>query len=141
LLELLAFKKQMILLGLKPYIHIAPKTKQEYKKNKLYQRSISYQKILQLIEKSDSILDLLSNPEDGLSLRAMESLFFGKKLITNSLRIAEYDFYKSENIFIIGKDDIEHLPDFLKTPYNQNNQEIIDYYDFDNWVKRFFKTE
>lgn len=65
----------------------------------------------------------------------MESIFFEKKLITTNEDIANYDFYRKENVFIIGKDDYKDLPKFLNTPYKK----IVDYYDYHNWIKRFFE--
>ena len=87
--------------------------------------------------KSRAILDILSNPLDGLSLRALESLFHERKLITNSQTIIDYDFYDTQNVFILGKDNLSDLPSFIKSPYKKIDQVIVDSYDFKNWIKRF----
>ena len=49
------------------------------------------------------------------------------------------NFYRSENIFIYGEDKIENLANFIDTPYAEVEEEIVKYYDFDNWILRFFK--
>lgn len=53
--------------------------------------------------------------------------------------IANYDFYRKENVFIIGKDDYKDLPKFLNTPYKKIPKKIVDYYDYHNWIKRFYE--
>lgn len=97
----------------------------------------SYQEYLKLLERSNCILDILAPGQSGMTLRCMESLFLKKKLITNNKDIVNCDFYDKNNIFIIGNDDLLKLKDFLNLPYKDIKQEIIDYYDYENWLKRF----
>ena len=68
----------------------------------------------------------------------MESIFFRKKLVTNDRRIVDMDFYSSENIFVLGMDNIDMLYSFIKQPYVEIDKSIVEKYDFDNWVNRFF---
>lgn len=96
-----------------------------------------YKKYLKMIENSKCILDIVANDQKGVSLRGMESIFFKKKLITNNQNIINYDFYNKNNIFIIGKDDWSNLTKFINSDYKEIDQKIIDYYDFENWIKRF----
>lgn len=98
---------------------------------------IDYKDYLEMISKSKAILDYSAYNQRGLTLRVMESLFFGKKLITANKHIKEYDFYDKNNIFILFEDDITKLNKFLKTPVKPVDPKILDYYDFDNWINRF----
>jgi hypothetical protein len=98
---------------------------------------IKYKKYLDIISKSKCILDVVNDNRKGLTLRCMESIFLRKKLITNNTDIVNYDFYKKENIFIIGVDNIENISDFIESPYANVDEEIINYYDFENWIRRF----
>jgi len=98
---------------------------------------IGYEKYLGYIAESKAILDLFSRNQIGLSLRCMEALFFEKKLITNNLDIVNYEFYNPNNIFIIGKDDINNINDFLNSDYKKIDKDIVLYYDFENWLERF----
>ena len=99
----------------------------------------SYDTYLDKISQSKSILDIVNPNQSGLTLRVMESLFFKKKLITNNLFISEYDFYNSQNIFILGKDREEDLHDFINSNYIDVDDSIVTSYDYHNWVKRFTK--
>lgn len=99
----------------------------------------SYDTYLNKISESKSILDIVNHNQSGLTLRVMESLFLKKKLITNNLFINEYNFYNSQNIFILGKDKEEDLLDFINSNYIDIDDSILSDYDYHNWVKRFTK--
>ena len=107
---------------------IVPQNKSDY---------LSYEKYMELVSKSNSILEIMGANATGLTLRSLESIFCEKKLITDNSNIVDYDFYRPENIFIIGKDDPGRLKDFISSPYKKINQKIVDYYEFENWIKRF----
>ena len=117
--------------------HITPVRKKAKGYEKWYKNRMPYNEVLQYIEKSKAILDYVSDNQSGLTLRPLEAMFFRKKLITNDISIINRDFYKKENIFILGKDDISDLVDFLNNDYVKIDQKILDRYDFINWIERF----
>lgn len=121
-------------LGLKTYFHIVPDKKEKGYENI---KPVSYQEYLNLISKSNCILDIMPIGQSGLTLRPMESIFLKRKLITNDVLIKNYDFYRPENIFIIGEDDINDLKAFVESPYIEIDAYIVLKYDFSNWIKRF----
>jgi hypothetical protein len=96
-----------------------------------------YQEYLNIVSKSKAILDYIQEGQTGLTLRPLEALFFKKKLITNDLSIKQNDFYHPNNIFVIGIDKEESLVHFLNMPYRPVKDEILSFYDVDNWIKRF----
>ena len=98
---------------------------------------ISYDDYLDMLGGCKCILDYVLPGTTGLTLRVMEALFLEKKLITNNFDVINYDFYRPENIFIWGKDDANKLKEFINSPYKKIDKNIVDYYDFENWLKRF----
>lgn len=98
---------------------------------------IDYNEYLVMIAKSKAILDITNENQKGLTLRFMEALFFNKKIITNNKEIKKFDFYRSNNIFILGEDKLTDLRVFLDVDYERIDQDIIDYYDIEKWIKRF----
>lgn len=98
---------------------------------------IKYDDYLEIISKSKCILDYNMNQQAPLTLRPLEALFLNKKLITNNKQIERYDFYNPNNIFILGKDDINDIKQFIESQYENINEKIIKNYDFFNWMKRF----
>ena len=52
----------------------------------------------------------------GLTLRSLEAMIMGKKLITNNKHIMTMPFYSSQNILIIDNNtDITNITNFLES--------------------------
>lgn len=100
---------------------------------------VPYDKYLEMLSDTKCILDYNQKGQCGLTLRPMEALFLEKKLITNNKDIINYDFYKPNNIFVLGIDDMDKIKEFIDSPYEEIDEEIINYYDFESWLNRFFE--
>lgn len=98
---------------------------------------VSAEDNLNNISKSKAILDILQEGQSGLTLRVLESIFLKKKLISNNQALVDYEFYNPNNMFIIGIDLFEDLPTFLDSPYVEIPEDIVLYYDIEEWIKRF----
>lgn len=132
-------REEFTKLNIKYNFVVAKKQKSIFSFNKKYVNYIPYEKVIENIIKSKAILDIVNNnKQNGLTLRPLESIFLKRKLITTNNTIDRYDFYKKDNIFIIGKDDISKLPKFLNTPFIEIEKEILEKYKFENWLNRFF---
>lgn len=134
-------KKLINLLPNKKFkILIMPDIDKKYQdddKRYLIEREISYEKIIEYINKSKCIIDIVQKEQGGLTWRPLEAMFYKKKLITNFIKIEEYDFYNKNNIFIIGKDNIECINDFLEKPYKDINEKIVNRYLPKGWIENF----
>lgn len=97
---------------------------------------VSYRKVVDLVKDTDILLDYCTDIDSGLSLRAMESLFFGKKLITNHIEILNSDFYNPANVYVLGRDK-RSFREFVECPRVIVASEIRDRYLLSNWLKRF----
>jgi hypothetical protein len=138
LAELVFLQNQLEVLGLSTYFHISPTYRFWLKKNKCYSSPIPYKKVLEEIAKSKAILDFSVSKTAGPTIRPLESLFHKRKLITDDLNIISCDYYCPNNIFVLGKDDIQKIPEFLNSPYTEINTEIVNKYGMGNWLQRFF---
>ena len=98
---------------------------------------ILYKDNIENILKSSCIIDIVQIGQTGLTLRPIESLFYRKKLLTNNVEIKKYDFYNKNNIFILGEDDINTIPVFLKSQYIDIPHSIVSKYMIEEWVKIF----
>jgi len=99
--------------------------------------AIPYKDYLDILSSSRTILDIVNEGVSGLTLRVLESIYFGKKLITNNPEVSKYDFYNPNNIFIIKNDNLDGLLEFMKKDYEEIDKSIIENYEYCNWVKRF----
>ena len=127
-------EKLLIQHGIHAHFQIIP-DREEDKKN--YLKTIPYYEYLKLVSKTKALIDINSIGQSGLTLRAMESIFFKKKLICNDKSIIYQDFYKQENIFILGTDNEEKLKDFINSSYAPLDEMVIEKYDIKNWLARF----
>lgn len=98
-------------------------------------KAISYIENLKYVFNSNVIVDLVCSSHTGLSFRVFESIGFGKKLITNNSKIADYDFYNSGNILVWKNQDAEEIKAFLEKPFSPYPQYILDKYKFSNWLR------
>ena len=102
---------------------------------------ISYHNYLTMIFESKSVLDVVGDNQIGITLRCLESIFYKKKLITNNKNIINYDFYEKNNVFIIGKDDVNDLKTFLETKYIDISEKIKNKYSYEQWRKNMEEEE
>ncbi len=134
--QLLELKKIFEEQGLKVEFHIVKSSNSPKTENYVFQPEVPYTKVLEGISKCRAILDYLQAGQAGMSQRPMEALFHKKKLITNDIDIDKSDFYHKNNIFILGKDDIGSLKEFMNSPYIDMDNKIVEKYDFENWLKQ-----
>ncbi len=103
----------------------------------LHNEYLDYSKYKQKMICSKAVLDIVQDGQIGLTIRSMETICYGKKLITNNLDIINYDFYNKNNIFVIGIDSIDNLEQFIKSPFISIPKEVMKKYNFVDWVKDF----
>ena len=131
--KLLRLAGELETLGVGTEIHIT--------KNRSTERSgnedlMNYSRALAITAQADVLLDLSAAPGSGLSLRALEALYGGKKLITDNPEVLEYDFYACGNVYVPGRESRD-LKTFLQTPPAQVPGRMKEYYLLSRWLKRF----
>lgn len=122
------YQKQLEALGIKTDFRIIRSDK-DY---------IPYEKVIELTCQAKCVLDFCVSEDVGMSLRALEALFLNKKVITNNAMYVYEAFYSPKNVFILGKDDINSLQNFLNEPLQDIAKETKDAYLFENWLTRFY---
>jgi hypothetical protein len=101
-----------------------------------FQKPIDYSETLEMSKNSKVVLDFRikgSAGHKGLSLRFFEAIFHENKIITDNEEVLEYDFYKTENVFILGKDKMENLNSFINSKYEPLENKLKEKYKFINW--------
>ncbi len=102
---------------------------------------LSYDNYLKELNKCNILLDIVQNGQLALTMRVVESLFLSKKLITNNIDIKNYEFYNSNNIFILpnvwDSNLIVQLKEFVNKPYQPYSKELLSKYDFNHWLSTF----
>ncbi|MDC6166172.1 hypothetical protein [Paucibacter sp. XJ19-41] len=138
--QLLSVRQSFTRLGLRCTFHITDTGHHRPATAFQFSRPIPYSDVIGAIHRTRCLLDYVQQGQSGLTQRPMEALFHRKKLITNDRRISEHDFYRQENIFILGQDDPAGLPAFVAAPFQDIDPMIVARYDFANWVHRIANT-
>lgn len=87
----------------------------KYKNRIYFNQSLDYKKVIEVVNKSNCIIDIVFGEQTGLSLRAYEAIVYNKKLLTNNPAILDFPFYNSEYMqYFDNIDDIDEVFVFSK---------------------------
>lgn len=114
--KLLDLERQFLSMGLKTKFIITKDGKMSRRKI-YYQQSISYEQVIDYDTRSRAILNIAMENQEGVTMRDIESVAIGVKLITTNSNIVNKDLYNRNNVFILGIDDLKTLPAFLESEY------------------------
>lgn len=103
-------------------------------------KTIDYLQYLHELWDSKAVLDIVKNEKNAVSLRALEALFYNKKLITNNKGIQLLDIYEAicENVYFIDCNNInvEEICKFMNKPI-KNSMVYKSIYEFEKWLEKF----
>ena len=101
-------------------------------------KPMSPEEINEVYENSKCILDVEHSAQRGLTMRTIEMIGVGKKLITTNKLIKEYDFYNADNIYVIERENPTVEEAFWISSYKDVPQEILNRYSLESFVKDIF---
>lgn len=99
-------------------------------------RSKEKKEIAEFFLNSTAILDIQHPKQHGLTMRTIEILPLQRKIITTNPEIQRYDFFLPENIMIIDRERPMLTEEFLMTPYQAVNPDVLQQYSVEGWVKK-----
>lgn len=102
-------------------------------------RPLSYRKLMDLNRRSAVILDLPHAAQSGMTMRAIEALGLGKKLITTASDVVHYDFFSIENVQVIRGGDLGLDRGFICKPPAPYPETIRHRYSLDAWLEEVFR--
>lgn len=122
--------------GLVPSFHLFNKKRQRKLGNhiQIILKPFSFKENILKIQRAEFVSDLHNPAHDGLSFRTFESIGYEKKLITNNPLVKEYDFYNPNNIYLIEDTNFNGFKEFVNTPYQKLDDEIMKKYSFTSWI-------
>ena len=101
-------------------------------------RKLKIQEVTNGMLQSRAILDVQFPSQVGLTIRTMDALSVGRKLITTNQSVKYYDFYDPQNICIIDRENPVLPSDFFKTPYKPVPMKVLNKYSLSNWLDILF---
>lgn len=101
-----------------------------------FDKFIPFEDYLKNVFSSKCLIDLTVT--GNITFRTIEAMIFKKKYITNNAEIVKRDFYRKDNIMVIGFDTtVEEITKFLDTPFSEIPNEVIKRYDFYETYDKF----
>ena len=102
-------------------------------------RPLSYRKLMELNRRTAVILDLPHAAQSGLTMRAIEAVGLGKKLITTASDVVHYDFFSIDNVQLLRSDDLRLDRGFICKPPAHYPEAIRHRYSLDAWLEDVFR--
>ncbi|WP_417270772.1 hypothetical protein [Celeribacter sp.] len=84
---------------------------------------------------AEIVIDICHPKQSGLTMRSIEALGDGKKLITNNRTVRRYDFFRPENCYVIDGELGADFGAFLNSPYHPPQDEVVAKYHIDAWLQ------
>jgi hypothetical protein len=107
----------------------------------LRRKRVEQEDLKKLYTETFAILDIVREKQSGLSFRIFEAMAFQKKVITNNQNVKNYNFYNSNNIWVIENENYKIDNSFFQTEYYPIPDDIYYIYTLDNWVNTVFNLE
>lgn len=118
---------------------IFKKSYRKAKKEDFKFNPLNKNEIIEIIKKSNCILDIQRVVQSGLTMRTLEVLGAEKKLITTNEDIVNYDFYNENNIYVIDRENPEIPMDFIKSEYQEIETDVYNKYSIGSWLIEVFR--
>lgn len=110
--------------------------KSDFKYAKLSSKTIS-----KIVDESNVIIDIQHPKQTGLTMRTIEILGLRKKLITTNKDIQNYDFYNSNNIMIVDRENFVIDKNFFDKKFINLDEEIYNKYSLNSWINTLIGDE
>ena len=99
---------------------------------------LPYTEVLRVMRDSVAVVDIEHPDQRGLTMRTLEVIGAGKKLITTNRNVLQYPFYSPERIQVIDRRDPVIASDFLKTSVESLPPHLLAKYSLDGWIDDLF---
>ncbi|PIL39949.1 hypothetical protein CR103_09490 [Massilia psychrophila] len=103
-------------------------------KGTLSTKPMSADAVAEIVAQSRAVLDIEHPQQRGFTMRTIETLLSGKKLLTTNKHILDSDLYHPSRVQIIERGDPEITSGFLNCPFVQVDESVRKYYACENWV-------
>jgi hypothetical protein len=101
-------------------------------------RPLPYHKVVEMNRRASVIVDLPHAEQSGMTMRTIEAVGLGKKLMTTASDVVNYDFFSDENVQLLRPDDLRLDRAFICTPAVPVSEEIRRRYSLDAWLEDVF---
>jgi len=105
--------------------------RKDMKKGKL-----SYEGYLREILSARCVIDIVQKGQHGLTLRPLEAMIYGRKLLTSSRSVREERLFHPDNVFVLDEaGSIDGIEAFMAAPMAEVSEETKAYYSVDTLIE------
>lgn len=81
-------------------------------------RSLSFDEIIGIMERSRAVCDFANHQQTGYTMRMIENMCAGKKVVTDNQHVRDEAFYSPDRFLVVdkGAESLDGLPEFLGRP-------------------------
>lgn len=94
--------------------------------------TLNRKKYFELLQRSRAVLDIQYKNQNGLTIRTIEALSVGTKIITTNLNIKNSKCYNQNNVYILREFSDRGLIPFLEKTFDNSQKGLID---LNTWLK------
>lgn len=87
-------------------------------------RSIPTSRFNEMVEASVAVFDFANHTQTGMTMRLMESLCAGKKILTNNKSVKQELFYSPDRIHVFDGMNFDGIEEFLEKPLAEPNADF-----------------
>lgn len=98
-------------------------------------KKLSVRDTYALYSRSRIVVDYTNPGQNGLTMRTIECMGCGCKLVTNNASVRNADFYDQQNILVYEGTKLEIPQAFLQQAYRDPDPSVRAYYSLDRWVE------
>lgn len=103
-------------------------------------RSIPQKQFIDMIETSTAVFDFANHRQSGFTMRTMENLCAGKKLVTANPGIREAPFYSEDRVHVFEGLNFDGIKEFLAQPLRAPDERFEQYH-LASFVRRLVEGE
>lgn len=95
---------------------------------------LGFEAIVALLESSRATFDFANHRQSGYTMRLIENMCAGRKIITENPRILDEPFYREDRFLVVDSHDFSAVPEFLARPITSTLD--VEPYRVDRWAQR-----
>lgn len=96
-------------------------------------RSLDFDEIIDLMERSRGVFDFANHRQSGYTMRFIENMCAGEKTVTDNARVLDEEFYRDDRFLVVRDHDFSAVRDFLDRPVTSALD--VRRWSVDNWVR------
>lgn len=102
---------------------------------------VGYSEVLDAIARSSCLIDIVQPGQTGVTLRTIEAMFYGKKLITNNTAVREHPFYHPSRVYLFGEEPQRTLREFIDTAAEPFDDRFAEPFCVERWIENIFNSD